>query len=44
MDESIVLVNTKICEESKVIPNGFLKIEKMKIEEVGCIDRYRSGC
>lgn len=42
MNNSIVLINGKIYEESNIIPEGFIKIEKMKIQDIGCMDKYRS--
>ncbi|MFJ7647575.1 N-acetylglucosamine-6-phosphate deacetylase [Lysinibacillus sp. NPDC097279] len=43
MDQSIVLINAKIYAENQIISDGFIKIDGMKIEEIGWMTHYKAN-
>lgn len=40
MEQSVTLINGKIYEENGMIPNGFMQIREMKIEQIGSMSDY----
>lgn len=43
MDQSIVLINATIYAENQVIPEGFIKMQGMKIQEIGWMTDYKAN-